>query len=348
LHNILERGRVTPTRHRTRWVLAAVGVAAVTICAIVIATHTPQRSGDADVAMIMLPSLDDGASTCGVVAARPPTSDEAASVSYVPNEIPRGYEVRADQPPETYVQRRAAADIACWTANASYLDPITGSMLALSVIRQVDANAGCEVPADYRPSSCTTVNGRPGGLVNFGARQVMAWTDRDDNYFSLDSYGFTAAELATIAESVTFDGTEASLSAPAGMIQFEDAPKTRSDNRDVVYFHATFQNPVGDDATVTARVTTWNDMSINETGPATSVDINGVSAVAITTGGPTSGIIGWTRAPEANGPFDVIEFDQPAHAYITWTNDGVDFRIDGPDVQTVVQFAQALPLAPLG
>ena len=71
-------------------------------------------------------------------------------------------------------------------------------------------------------------------------------------------------------------------------------------------------------------------------------------AIAVTTGGETAGIIGWTNAADAAGPFDVIEVDQPAHAYITWTNEGVDFRIDGPDVQTVSQFAQTLTLAPLG
>jgi hypothetical protein len=120
------------------------------------------------------------------------------------------------------------------------------------------------------------------------------------------------------------------------MDQIENSPRTRSDDRDITYYGATFSN--GDStADISLSVTTWNDISVNEVGPATTIDLDGVGALVVTTGGPGTGIIGWTNSTQS--------VSQAAGSYITWNRDGLTFRITGPDSATVVLIAQRLQAA---
>jgi len=333
-----------------RWAAVATLVTAATGAAIVVAMNTDQNSSGPNLAAIdppaiNLPSLSDSIENCGTVDQRAATPYETAAVGYLPAALPAGYQLSAEQPPQATVQHRAESTVDCWQADATYVDTSTRKMVTVSVVRQGhDVQPTCELPVGYLPSECTTVQDRPAGLTHGGTRTSVSWISPDGNAVNVSTYGFVDTELLAIANTVTFDGSNVGLTLPAGMALVDSTPKTRSDGRDITYYSARFDAP-GDESqssSVSLTVTTWNDVTINEAGPAATVEFGDTTAIAITTGGPDTGITGWTRPANAGGPFDVIEFDQPAHAYITWNDNGLTFRIEGPDTATVTAFASSL------
>jgi hypothetical protein len=334
----------SPTRRRpVLWAVAGLAVSAVVV-GIVIVARSNQDSAPTNLATIVLPGFGT-AGGCGNVGQRPATADETAAVSYLPASLPDGYHSSGESSPAAIVQERRRSDVECWSADATYVDASGPRILTVTVSRQGDdVRRGCELPPGYLPSECTTVNAQPAGLTHEGTRATVGWVSTDGDLVSVSGFGFTSDELVAIAETAAFDGTHASLAPPSGMTQIEDTIKSRSDGRDVTYYNAAFIPDAGSaDATpLTLTVTTWNDPSVNELGPAKVVDVDGLPAVVVTTGGPGTGIIGWTRPADATGSYDAVESSTAARAYITWNNDGVTFRVDGPDAQTVIQLAQAL------
>jgi len=328
---IIERGdSATVARRPTRWILAA-GVAAVLAAAVIVAT-VDRGSRPSTVAMIQMPAIIDSADDCGSVTSRPATPDETAPVAQLPSVLPDGYALI--DLPAAFLQERAASSIECWNSDVTYIDSATGRLLTVAVNRQGnDVQADCQLPDDYLPAKCVTIGDRPGAITNEGTRATVSWITANENFAYLSAYGLTTAEILDAANSVVFDGTTISVRAPAGMQQIENSPSTRTDGRDIIYYGATFGN--GDTAAkVSLSITTWNDISVNEVGPATVVDLDGATAVVVTTGGPGIGITNWTNSVEA--------VEQPTGAYITWNREGLTFRLGGPDPEIITFIALQL------
>lgn len=321
------------SRRRTPWLLGGGITAAVALAITFTVTNTGGGSGTPTLAMIQTPALVDTAS-CARVSNRSAEPDEAARVAYLPSVLPDGYVTTNN--PAAFVQQRAAGTN-CWNADVTYVDSATGGILTATVTQQGnEVQAGCQVPEGYLPAECITVGDRPAALTHEGTRATISWITADDHFASVSAYGLSTDELRAAAESMVFDGTNVTLQTPPGMERIEDSPLTHTDDRDITYYGATFSN--GDPAAdIVLSVTTWNDISVNELGPAATIDLDGVTAVVITTGGPDTGITGWTNTAEAVG--------QPARSYITWNRDGLTFRITGPDSDTITLFAQQLQLA---
>ncbi len=332
------------SRRPTPWRLAGVITAAVAVAVTVTVATNDRGSGPPTVAMIQLPALIDTASDCGNVASRPAEPGETSRVAHLPSVLPADY-VTTDTP-SAFVQERAASSIDCWNADVTYVDVATGRLLTATVNRQGnEVQPGCQLPDGYLPAECVTIGDRPAALTDEGTRATVSWITADDHFAYVSGYGLTSNELLAAAETMVFDGTSISIQAPTGMDQVEDSPRTRTDNRDITYYGATFSN--GDSAAdISLSITTWNDISVNEVGPATTIDIHGATAVVVTTGGPGTGITGWTNNANASDPvLDVTRFNQPAGAYITWNLDGLTFRITGSDPDTVILVAQHLQTA---
>lgn len=331
-----ERGR----RPR-RWALAGGLTAAVVITGVIALATADLGSSPPTMAAIQLPGLDQTTGSCGVVTSRPAGATETARVAHLPAVLPDGYGPASEA--TATVQERAASSIACWSADVTYVDVATGRLLTAMLNRQgSDAQPGCRLPEGYRPAECTTVGGRPAGLTNEGTRATVSWITPDDDVASVSGYGLTTEELIGAAETLTFDGTNVAVRPPSGMNQIENTPKTRTDARDVTYYGAVLAS--GDPARdVEISVSTWDDISVNEVGPAGIVELDGATALVVTTGGPGTGITGWTVAADAVDPLlDVVAFDQPARAYVTWNEGGLTFRITGPDAETVTFVARQL------
>ena len=341
---IVQRSDSLQTEHRpARWIAAGgiTAVAAITAAALIV--NSDQGSAPPTLAVIQMPSLASPIEDCGTVDQRPANSVETARVAYLPDTLPAGY-TPTDPQPAASVQERPASTVDCWSADATYLDTTTGRLLSAAVSRQGnDYQAGCQLPDGYLPAECITIGDRPAGLTHEGTRATIAWVTADNEFASVSGYRFTTDELVAAATGLAFDGTNVSLTPPTTMTQVENTPKTRSDDRDITYYSATFTNGSDTATEIRLSVTTWNDTSINEVGPATTVDINGTTAIVVTTGGPGTGITGWTNKPDGNDPVaDIIPFDQPAHAYITWNDNGLTFRLEGPGANALTQIAQHL------
>jgi hypothetical protein len=322
----------TRSRRRNPWILAGGITAAVALAVTVTVTNNHRGPGPSTVAMIQMPALIDTANDCGTVTSRPATPDETARVAHLPRFLPDGY--FPTDTPSAFLQERAVASIDCWNADVTYVDAATGRILTATVNRQGnEVQAGCQLPDGYLPAECVTIGDRSAALTHEGTRATASWITGDDQFAYVSGYGLTTDELLAAAETMVFDGTRISIQTPTGMDQVEDSPRTGTDNRDITYYGATFSN--GDAAAdISLSVTTWNDISVNEVGPATTIDLDGVTAVVVTTGGPGTGIIGWATGAQS--------VDQPAGSFITWNRDGLTFRIKGPDPDSITFVAQQL------
>lgn len=342
LNTIIHRAGTQPDRHRTPVWIAVAGVATVAIVVGAVALTTgPKRAGEPTVAVVRPPSIGGVVDNCATVSSRPATDEEVALVARRVDPLPDGYHPMGE--PITEIQIRAASTIDCWSAEATYLDPTDGRLLTVSVGKHGDEHSPreCDLPDGYLPVACTTVAGRFAMITDEGTRSTVSWLTNDNETVFVSGYGFRQDELIASAETVVFDGTRVSIDAPSGMQQVESSPRTRSDERDIVYYYASYSN--GDATVVGVSITTWNDMTINDVGPASTIDLDGTTAIIVTTGGPGTGIIGWTPHADAVDPLlDLTTFDWPASAYITWVRDGLEFRITGPDADTVRLFAQHL------
>lgn len=338
---IIQRaGRAPSSQRPKRWILAGGLAAAAAVIAINTIATNDRTSGPPTLAMIRTPALTDSGNDCGTVTYREATPDEASRVTSVPVTLPNGY--TANDPSPATVQERAGSSIECWSADVTYLDATTGRLLSATVSRQGnDVQPECQIPDSYQPEECVTVAGRPAALTHEGTRAAVSWITDDGSFAYVAGFGLTTEELLSAASTLAFDGTNVTIQPPNEMAQVEQQPRTRSDDRDVTYYRATFSigNPADD---ITLSITTWNDLSINEVGPATTIDLNGTTAIAVTTGGPGTGITGWTRTPDSTDPLDASPFDQPAGAYVTWNRNGVTFRVEGPDPDTVAHIARQL------
>ncbi|MGE3618869.1 MAG: hypothetical protein AB7L84_00280 [Acidimicrobiia bacterium] len=320
--------------------VALVATAAVVVTSVVVVASRGGGSGDPALALIRVPTIDGGEG-CGAVASRPATPEEAAQVVQLPASLPAGYRLAA--PATTTVQERQPAGSACWTADVTYIDPVEGHLLAVTVGRQGgEVQPDCQVPDGYRPVECTVVAGRPAGLTHEGRRATLAWVSSDGDLVTVSAHGLTTEVLAAAAASVTFDGTDLALEPPPGMHEVDRTSRTPTDDRTVTYFGATFTN--GDPtADVELAVTTWDDVSVNEVGPARTLDLPTATALVVTTGGPDTGIITWTNEPGASDPLrGVTPVPAPRAAYVTWNRAGLTFRLSGSDPAILVEIARQL------
>jgi hypothetical protein len=340
---ILRRANTPDARHRpSRWMIVGGFTAAAAVTAIFM-VNSNQSSAPPNLAFIQMPSMGSAVNDCGTVDQRPASPAETAQVAYLPDTLPDGYSL-SDQAPSAMVQHRAASSVDCWSADTTYVDNQTGRLLTATVGRQGnEPQAECQLPDGYLPAECIAIGGRPAAISHQGTVATISWVTVDNDFASLSGYGFTTEELVNTATSVSFDGANVSLTPPMAMTLIENQPKTRDDNRDVTYFNATFAS--ADDATppIQLSVTTWNNTSINQVGPATTIDIDGTTAVVVTTGGPGTGITGWTSDPsDASSVNNAVPLDLPARAYVTWTSNGATFRIEGSDSATLIEIARHL------
>jgi len=345
---IVRRANTPHARHRpSRWTIVG-GLTATAAITAVFMVNSNQGSAPTNLAFIQVPSLGSAVNDCGTVDQRPANPAETAQVAYLPDTLPDGYGL-GDQAPAALVQQRAASSVDCWSADATYVDNQTGRLLTATVGRQGnEPQAECQLPDGYLPAECITIGDRPAALSHQGTVATISWVTADNEFASLSGYGFTTEELVTTATSVTFDGTHVSFTPPLAMTLIENQAKTRDDNRDVTYYNATYYNATfgsadGAASSIGLSVTTWNNTSINQVGPATTIDIDGTTAVVVTTGGPGTGITGWTSNPSGTSSVnDAVPFEQPAGAYATWTSGGLTFRIEGSDTAAVIEIARHL------
>ena len=129
------------------------------------------------------------------------------------------------------------------------------------------------------------INGDPSGvLTDEGSRATLSWVTSDANYAYVSAYGLTTEQLVQVASTVSFDGTNVTLDARAGMQQIDHRPRMNTyDAPSPATAQRSCRLPIAD---VTLTVVTWNDMTVYEVGPAATVDVNGVPALVVTAGGP--------------------------------------------------------------
>jgi hypothetical protein len=342
LTSILQRAQ-TPSHTQTRWVfIGGLGLATV-VTAVALIISNSSGTGPSNLAFIQPSSSGSDGSGCGDLGQRVVSPAEVAQVAYLPDTLPEGYRA-IDQPPAASVQQRAASSVDCWSAETTYLETATGQLLTSTVSRQgSEPQPGCELPDGYLPMECIMIGDRPASLSHEGTVATVMWITAADEFAYVSGYGFTPEQIVASAESLTFDGTNVALTPPTAMTQIENHPKTRDDNREVTYFSAGFTNTNDPTLRIGLNVTTWNDISINQVGPASTIDIDGTTALVVTTGGPGTGITGWTNDPTGfTSVNDVVPFDLPANTYVTWTSNGVTFRVEGSDRAAVIEIAQSL------
>ncbi|MAT07250.1 MAG: hypothetical protein CL424_19635 [Acidimicrobiaceae bacterium] len=354
---IVERAGTTaaPRRHPWQWAVAASVIALASTAAAFLFTRSDEPdSGPPMIAMGPALGVGTGAlvEDCGLVDDRPATAEQASRVAFLPAELPTGYElVEAPSdysnavPPTAQVQQRTPSSLECWTASRSFLDPDTGGILTAVIARQGRHIRWdeCQLPDGYLPAECVDINGDPSGvLTHEGSRATVSWVTEDANHAYVSAYGLTSEQLIDAARSVSFDGTDVFIDAPAGMQQIDERPRMNLYNAEFTRYSATFTNgdPTDD---VTLTVVTWSDMTVYEVGPAASVYVNGVPALVVTTGGPETGITSWQQIPGTNDAIVDLEPNQPPpSAYMTWTDGGLTFTLTGPDAPTVTAVAQQL------
>lgn len=341
------RALASPSRRTgARWLAVTCVATAVAAVAVL-----PQLSTRTDhpiprAAMVDVPAayIDrSAANACAQVSARAATVAEASTVSFLPADLPSGFITH--EPGRAGTQHRPAVSSECWDADATYVAPTSGAIVSVTVASQDNApQTACERSTVAPPVRCVTIQGRPAALIDEGTRSIVSWPTADGQLVSVSAYGLSDAELTATANSVRFDGDGVTVQAPPGMVQVEDGALRRSDSRDVVYFAASFaptsvadmdEPPAG--TVIHLSISTWDDLSINDVGPTQLVDVNGTTAVVVITGGPGTGLVRWIGG---SGP--VSAGVAPPSAYITWRVNGVSFRIDGPDAETIVEVARAL------
>lgn len=362
-HSIVQRADTTttaPRRHPWQLAVAASIVAlATTAAAFVLTRSNEPDSGPPMIAMG--PAIGIGTGThvedCGLVEDRLATVEQASRVAFLPAELPNGYElVEASSdysnagPPAAQVQQRTPSSLECWTASRSFLDPDTGTLLTAVITRQGRHIRWdeCQLPDGYLPAECVDINGDPSGVITHeGSRATVSWVTEDNDYAYVSAYGLTTEQIIDSARTVSFDGRDVMIDVPAGMQQIDHRPRTNTYDVELTRYSATFTtgDPVDD---ITLTVVTWSDATVYEVGPAATVDVAGVPAVVVTTGGPGTGITSWQAIRDANGapvdvgpdePTPVEPVQQAPAAYITWVEDGLTFVLTGPDAETVTAAA---------